>query len=232
MPFFFYDYYYLVLVIPAMLLALWAQFKVKSTFHRYSQVRSYRGVTAAQVARSILDENGLHNVSVQHVPGKLSDHYDPTSRVVRLSDDVYNSTSIAAIGVAAHEVGHACQHAVGYAPMKLRTAIIPVTNIGSQLAVPLILIGFLFNNDTMAMLGVIFFSTAAIFQLVTLPVEFNASNRAVKTLDNRGFLVQEELSGVKKVLTAAALTYVAALIVSVAQLLRLMLIVGSRRRND
>ena len=232
MPFFFYDYYYLVLVVPAMLLALWAQHKVNSTYDKYARVRSSRGITAAQVARSILNDNGLGDIPVEQVAGNLTDHYDPRARVVRLSDSVYGSSSIAAIGVAAHEVGHACQHASHYAPLTLRNAIIPVTNIGSKLSIPLILIGLLLGSDTLAVFGVLLFSLVAVFQLITLPVEFNASSRALRTLGDRDILAGEELTGARKVLSAAAMTYVAALAVSLAQLLRLVLIVGGRRRND
>ncbi len=232
MPFFFYDYYYLVLVVPAMLLALWAQHKVNSTYDKYARVRSSRGITAAQVARSILNDNGLGDIPVEQVAGNLTDHYDPRARVVRLSDSVYGSSSIAAIGVAAHEVGHACQHASHYAPLTLRNAIIPVTNIGSKLSIPLILIGLLLGSDTLAVFGVLLFSLVAVFQLITLPVEFNASSRALRTLGDRDILAGEELTGARKVLSAAAMTYVAALAVSLAQLLRLVLIVGGRRRSD
>jgi Zn-dependent membrane protease YugP len=227
-----FDMTYLVLVVPAILLGLWAQMRVKSTYARYSQIRASRGITADQVARLILDENGLRDVPVQRVAGSLTDHYDPRTRVVRLSDSVYGSGSIAAIGVAAHEVGHAVQHATHYAPMKLRTAIIPVTNIGSTLSIPLILIGLIFNSQSLALAGVALFSLVAVFQLVTLPVEFNASRRALVTLEARDILSQEELAGARSVLTAAALTYVAALIQSLAQLLRLLILVGGNRRRD
>ena len=231
MPFLFYDSYYLLLVVPAMLLALWAQSRVQSTYRKYSQIRSFRGMTADQVARSILDANGLTQVRVERIPGNLTDHYDPRTKVVRLSDTVYGSSSIAAIGVAAHEVGHACQHAAAYGPLTLRNAIIPVTNLGSRLSIPLILVGLLLGNNSLALLGVLLFSLVAVFQLITLPVEFNASSRALQTLGSRGILAGEELAGARKVLTAAALTYVAALVVSLAQLLRLTLIVGNRRRD-
>ena len=184
------------------------------------------------MARLILDDNGLRDVPVQRISGSLTDHYDPRDRVVRLSDSVYGSGSIAAIGVAAHEVGHAVQHATHYAPMKLRSAIIPATNIGSTLSIPLILIGLIFNSQPLALAGVALFSLVALFQLVTLPVEFNASRRALVTLETRDILSREELSGARSVLTAAALTYVAALIQSLAQLLRLLILVGGRRRRD
>lgn len=227
-----FDLSYLVLVVPAILLGLWAQARVQSTYARYSRVRAIRGITADQVARRILDANGLRDVSIQRIAGSLTDHYDPRERVVRLSETVYGSPSIAAIGVAAHEVGHAVQHATGYAPLKLRTAIVSVTNIGSTLSMPLILIGILLNSSRLALVGVALFGLVAVFQLVTLPVEFNASSRALATLDGMDILGREELGGARQVLTAAALTYVAALIQSLAQLLRLMILVGGRRRND
>ena len=228
-----FDLSYLVLVVPAILLGLWAQARVQSTYARYSQVRAVRGITADQVARRILDANGLRDVSIQRIAGSLTDHYDPRERVVRLSETVYGSPSIAAIGVAAHEVGHAVQHATGYAPLKLRTAIVSVTNIGSTLSMPLILIGILLNSSRLALVGVALFGLVAVFQLVTLPVEFNASSRALATLDGMDILGREELGGARQVLTAAALTYVAALIQSLAQLLRLLVLVGgTRRRGD
>jgi Zn-dependent membrane protease YugP len=228
-----FDLSYLVLVVPAILLGLWAQARVQSTYARYSRVRAVRGITADQVARRILDANGLRDVSIQRIAGSLTDHYDPRERVVRLSETVYGSPSIAAIGVAAHEVGHAVQHATGYAPLKLRTAIVSVTNIGSTLSMPLILIGILLNSSRLALVGVALFGLVAVFQLVTLPVEFNASSRALATLDGMDILGREELGGARQVLTAAALTYVAALIQSLAQLLRLLLLVGgNRRRGD
>lgn len=225
------DLTYIVLVLPAILLGLWAQARVKSTYARYSRVRASRGITAAEVARLILDMNGLGSIPIQRIAGSLTDHYDPSARVVRLSDSVYGSPSIAAIGVAAHEVGHAVQHATGYAPMRLRSAIVSVTNIGSTLSMPLILIGLLMNSSRLAMAGVALFSLVAFFQLVTLPVEFNASHRALVTLESRDILSPQELSGAKSVLTAAALTYVAALIQSLAQLLRLLILVNGRSRD-
>ena len=226
------DITYIVLVLPAILLGLWAQMRVKSTYARYSQVRSARGITAEEAARLILDMNGLSQVPIQRVRGSLTDHYDPRQRVVRLSDSVYGSTSVAAIGVAAHEVGHAVQHAAHYAPLKLRNAIIPMTNIGSTLSIPLILAGLILNSQSLALFGVALFGLVALFQLVTLPVEFNASRRALATLESRDILGREELYGARQVLTAAALTYVAALIQSLAQLLRLLILVGGSRRRD
>ena len=192
-----FDLSYLVLVVPAILLGLWAQARVQSTYARYSRVRAVRGITADQVARRILDANGLRDVSIQRIAGSLTDHYDPRERVVRLSETVYGSPSIAAIGVAAHEVGHAVQHATGYAPLKLRTAIVSVTNIGSTLSMPLILIGILLNSSRLALVGVALFGLVAVFQLVTLPVEFNASSRALATLDGMDILGREELGGAR-----------------------------------
>ena len=226
--FWYVDRYYFLLIVPAMLIAMFAQARVNTTFNRYSRVYSRRGITAAQVARSILDANGLYEVQVMRVSGHLTDHYDPRTNVVRLSDSVYTSSSIASIGVAAHEVGHAIQHATDYAPLTIRSAIIPITNLGSQLSMPLILLGILFSAQPLVEIGILAFSLMAVFQLVTLPVEFNASNRAIRTLAADRYLDQEELSGAKQVLGAAAMTYVAALITSLAQLFRLILLFGRR----
>ena len=239
MPFFpfFIDYWYLILVVPAMLFALIASASVNSTFEKYQKQLSSRRITGADAARQVLNAHGLYNVPIRTVSGKLTDHYDPRDNTVYLSESVHNSTSTAAIGVAAHEAGHAVQHATGYLPIKIRAAIIPVTNIGSRLSIPLILIGLLFGawngNYVLAYLGVICFSLTALFQLVTLPTEFNASARAMRSLEDGGILTGDELVGARKVLSAAAMTYVAALAVSLAQLLRLLLIVAgnSRRRN-
>ena len=232
MPFFYLpDRYYIILVLPAMLIALWAQMRVKGTFAQFSTRSVHSGLTGAQVARRILDANGLTYVRVEQVAGSLSDHYDPRSQVVRLSQDVYGRSTVAAVGVAAHETGHAIQHAVGYAPLQLRTAIIPVTNIGSSLSIPLILLGFFLGYYPLVSLGIILFLLVTVFQLITLPVEFNASRRALVTLEQYHMVSNEEHNGVKKVLSAAALTYVAALIVSVANLLRLILLFGGRRRE-
>ncbi len=230
MPYFYMDRYYLILIIPTMLFAFWAQSKVSSTFNKYSRVQSSRGYTAAQICRQILDSNGLYHVRIEHIAGNLTDHFDPTTNVVRLSDSVYNSTSVASIGVAAHEVGHAIQHAVGYFPIRIRSAIIPITNFGSKLSMPLILLGFVMGAQPLINIGIVLFSLMTLFQLVTLPVELNASNRALRTLEGDSILYGEEVSQAKKVLTAAALTYVAALLTSAAQLLRLILLYG--RRND
>lgn len=231
-----------LVLIPAMIFAFWAQINVQMTFSRFRQVRNRRGLTAADVARRILDANGLNYVQIQRVSGELTDHYDPRAQVVRLSDSVYDSTSVAAIGVAAHEVGHACQHAEDYVPLRIRSAIIPMTRIGSMLAMPVFILGLLFAQfslygnmvgDVFMMLGILLFSLSTLFQLVTLPTEFNASARALKTLESYGILDGDELVGARSTLRAAALTYVAALASSLASLLRLLLIFGgSRSRRD
>lgn len=227
-----FDMTYVYLVLPALLLALWAQFRVKSTFQKFSIEYNRRGMTGQEVARFILDKNGLYNVRIEHVSGSMTDHYDPRTNVVRLSDTVYGSTSVAAIGVAAHEVGHAIQHSVGYFPIKVRSAIIPVTQVASQLSMPLLLIGLIFNFSNLITLGILFFGLAVLFQLVTLPVEFNASGRALRILEYGQLLDEEELRGAKKVLSAAAMTYVAATAVALAQLLRLIILFGGRRNDD
>lgn len=226
----FYDYYYWVLVVPALLFAMWAQATVSGTFGKYSNVHSASRLTGAQTARRILDANGLENIRIEHIRGNLTDHYDPSAGVVRLSDSVYSSDSVAAMGVAAHECGHAVQHATHYAPLVFRNAIIPVTNFGSRLSIPLFMLGLIFNLEMLARLGIVLFALVAVFQFVTLPVEFNASARALATLENFGYLSSSELRGSRKVLKAAALTYVAALLISLTQLLRLLLL--SRNRRD
>ncbi len=229
-----FGFYYdptMLLMIPALIFALWAQFKVKSTFDRYSKGQNSRGLTASQVARQILDDNGLFNVQIERISGHLTDHFDPKTNVVRLSDSVYGSASVASIGVAAHEVGHAIQHSTDYRPIKLRSALVPITNIGSTLGIWIVLLGLLFSN-TIAIIGVILFATVALFQLVTLPVEFNASSRALNTLQSHNILYDDELVGAKRVLKAAAMTYVAALAASILQLLRLLILAGGRRRDD
>lgn len=231
MIYMFFDYWYLILVVPTLILGLVAQSMVSSTFKKYSRVSSQNGYTAAEVARMILDMNGLHHVRIARVSGNLTDHFDPRTNVVNLSDSVYGSRSVAAIGVAAHEVGHAVQHAENYGPIQLRMAIIPITNFGSRISPILILLGLLLSIQPLAVVGVLLFSLVSIFQLVTLPVEFNASHRALKTLSNNGILVGNEISGARKVLSAAAITYVAALITSLANLLRLILIVNNNNRD-
>lgn len=227
----FYDPTYL-LVLPAIIFALIAQIMVKSTFSKYSSENNQHGYTAKEVARKILDENGLYSVSIEYVSGNLTDHYDPSANVIRLSDSVYNSTSVAAIGVAAHEVGHAIQHAQGYAPIKIRQAIIPITQIGSSLALPLVFIGMLIGAlQWLIPIGIFLYTGVVLFQAVTLPVEFNASGRALKTLDENVILYKSEVKMAKKVLTAAAMTYVAAMFSSLMSLLRLILISNRNRRN-
>lgn len=218
-----------ILVIPALIFAFIAQSLVKSTFKKYSSVYSNRGITAADAARKILDENGLYNVRIERVSGELTDHYDPKANVIRLSDSVYGSTSVAAIGVAAHESGHAIQHAVGYTPISIRNAILPVAQIGSQLAMPLVLIGLVISSFSFLIdVGIIVYLAVVLFQLITLPVEFNASGRALKVLD--GILNPDENAKAKKVLTAAAMTYVAALFSALTTLIRLILVSNNRRR--
>ena len=233
----YFDWTYVVLVLPCVLLSLWASSSVNSTFNRYSKQFSRRGITGAQAAERVLRQNGVSGVRIERVAGNLSDHYDPRTNVIRLSDSVYSSTSTAAIGVACHEAGHAVQYAQDYAPIKLRAAIIPVTNIGSKLAMPLILLGLLFGtfgelSYSLVYLGIACFGLSLVFQLVTLPVEFNASRRAMAAIEGGELLTQEEARGARKTLTAAAMTYLAATAVSLAQLLRLILLFGGRRRRD
>lgn len=220
-----------ILVIIAFLLTMFASFGVKSTFNKYNQVHSGRGMTASMVARKILDANGLHNIRIERVAGDLTDHFSPKENVIRLSDSTYNSTSVAAIGVAAHECGHAVQHQVGYVPIKIRNSIVPIVNISNTLAMPIFLIGLILNMANLAMFGAILFGAVFVFQLVTLPTEINASRRAMKTLDSMYILEGDELKGAKKTLTAAAMTYVAAVASSALQLLRLLLIANNRRRD-
>lgn len=224
------NYYYFILVLPMVVFSFIASAKVNSAFNKYSKIASMRGITGAQAANEILRFYGINNVAIEHVSGKLTDHYDPKANVIRLSDKVYNSTSVAAIGVACHEAGHAAQYAEGYFPVKLRSVIYPACSIGSKLGFPLAIAGLIFSFDFLVTLGIAFFGLAVFFQIVTLPVEFNASRRAVSVIDGTGILGTEELRGVKKVLTAAALTYVTSLAVSLANLLRLVLLTN-RRRN-
>lgn len=233
-PFFYYDpTYFLVLI--GVVLSLLASAKVKGTFNKYSRVRNSRGLTGAQAAEQVLHGAGIYDVRIEHVSGNLSDHYDPRNKVLRLSDSVYGQASVAAVGVAAHECGHAIQHANGYAPLKFRNVLVPVANFGAQIAWPLILIGLLINRESswyIMMAGIIAFSLAVLFQIITLPVEFNASGRAIRILEETGMMVDDELRGARKVLSAAALTYVASAASSVLQLLRLVLLTGGRRRDD
>ena len=226
-----FDIYYFILIIPALLFGLWAQSQVKINYEKYSKIRTMRGMTGAEVAELILQQNGIYDVEVRHISGNLTDNFNPKNKTINLSDGVYGSSSIAALGVAAHEAGHAVQHAVNYKPIRIREMIIPVTQIGSWLYLPIIMLGFVFASQYLVNLGIILFSFIAIFQLATLPVEFNASDRAIKTLEGSGILYGDEITGAKKVLKAAALTYVAALVSSLAQLLRLILIFGGRRRD-
>lgn len=234
---FYFDWTYLVLVLPCVILSLWASSNVNSTFQRYSKELSRRHITGAEAAQRVLRENGVFNVSVERVRGNLTDHFDPKANVIRLSDSVHDSTSVAAIGVACHEAGHAVQYAANYAPIKLRAAIIPITNFGSRLAMPLILLGVLLSavaeyNYTLVYVGIGCFALSLVFQLITLPVEFNASHRAMEAISAGDILTDEEKRGARKTLTAAALTYVAATAVSLAQLLRLILLFGGRRRRN
>ncbi len=233
-----FDWTYLVLVLPCILLSLWASSNVNSTFKKYSRQYSQRRLTGAEAAQRVLSANGVHGVRIERVSGNLTDHYDPRTNVIRLSDSVYSDTSTAAIGVACHEAGHAVQYAESYGPIKLRAAIIPLTNFGSRIAMPLILAGILFSamgsfSDTLVYLGIAAFGLSLVFQLITLPVEFNASRRAMSAIESANLLTAEEQRGAKKTLQAAALTYVAATAVALAQLLRLIAIFGRRgRRND
>ena len=224
-----------MLVLIGVALCLLASARVKSTFRKYSQFRNSRGITGAEAAERVLHGAGIYDVRIEHVSGELTDHYDPRSKVLRLSDSTYGSTSVAAVGVAAHECGHAIQHATGYAPLKFRGALVPVVNFGSAIAWPLILFGLLFNSQSSVLfinIGIIAFSAAVLFQLVTLPVEFNASNRAIRVIADTGMMQGEEIKAAKKVLGAAALTYVASAASSILQLLRIILLTGGRRRND
>ena len=207
---------------------------MSSTFNKYSRVQSHIGITGAEAARRIMEQNGIYDVSIERVSGNLTDHYDPSRKVLRLSDSVYSSSSIAAIGVAAHETGHAIQHARNYAPLSLRSLMVPLANIGSRLSMPLILIGLLFSfassmGNTLITLGIIFFGLSVVFTIITLPVEFNASRRAIACLDESRILYSDEIDGAKKVLSAAAMTYVASTVVALANLLRLIVVFGNRR---
>ncbi len=226
----FLDRYYFLLVLPAVLLSLWAQARVSGTYQKYRAVQCRSGYTGAQIARRILDDHGLTDVYIEPIQGELTDHYDPRDRVVRLSRDVFYGNHVAALGIAAHETGHAVQHAEGYFPLQIRTAIIPVTNFGAKLSMPMLFLGLILGAPSLVTFGIVLYSLVTLFQFVTLPVEFNASARAVDTLAN-GVLDEQELFGTKKVLTAAALTYVAALLVSAMQLLRLVLLFGNRDRR-
>ena len=234
MPIMFFDWT-MILLIPALILTIYAQAKVSSTYKKYSHVRARSGIAACDMARQMLDYNGLSNVKVEQVRGNLTDHYDPRTKVLRLSEATYHSTSVAALGVAAHEAGHAVQYAENYGPVRLRTAIIPATQIGSKFSFILLLVGMVLYSQSLFLIGILLFSLTTLFQLITLPVEFNASHRALQTLENEQLLYDDELPGARKVLKAAALTYVAALLMSALQLLRYVLIFlgrSNRGRRD
>ncbi len=234
---FYIDWSYIILVMPFVVLSMLASAKVNSSFKKYSEVYSRRGLTASEAARRVLQDNGVIDVNIERVQGHLTDHFDPKANTIRLSENVYDSTSVASIGVACHEAGHAVQHAVGYLPVKIRTAIVPITNIGSKLSIPLVLLGIILSSfgaqySIIAYIGVALFALCVVFQLVTLPTEFNASRRALRAITNGGILYEDEVVGAKRVLSAAAMTYVAALAVTVMQFLRLLLIVaGSQQRR-
>ncbi len=219
-----------VIMIPVLLFSFYCQIKVKRAFRRYSSVHAMCGMTGAQAAARLLQLNGITDVQIRQIGGTLTDYYDPKNKEICLSGDVYNATSVAAIGVACHEAGHACQHAQGYAPLKIRNAAIPATRIGSSLGIPLVLLGMVFTWRPLIMVGIVLYALVALFQLLTLPVEFNASRRALQTIESNQFLTEQEYRGAKKVLTAAALTYVAALASALATLLRLLLLAG--RSNE
>lgn len=232
-PMYFDPTYFLVLI--GVMLSLIASGRVKSTFSKYSKVRNSRGITGAQAAEQVLRSAGIYDVRIERVSGNLTDHYDPRSKVLRLSDSVYAQTSVAAVGVAAHECGHAIQHAKGYAPLKLRSTLVPIANFGSKIAWPLIIFGLFLSGESSTLLiniGIIAFLGAVVFQLITLPVEFNASNRAIRMIADSGMMYGEEIKGAKKVLSAAALTYVASAATAILQLLRILILTGGRRRND
>ena len=219
----------IIILIPALIFSLIAQLMVKGAFSKSSGVRNSRGYTGADAARAILDRNGLSYIRIEHINGELTDHYDPGANVIRLSDSVYNNDSVAAVGVAAHEAGHAVQYAEGYGPIKVRSAIIPITQFGSNLSTPLVILGIIFSSNVLITAGILLFCTVVLFQAITLPVEFNASGRALKVLREEHFLDDDEMKGAKSVLTAAALTYVAAMFSALASLARLLLI---RNRNN
>ncbi len=226
------DYWYVVLVLPAVILALAVQIRLRTTYSKYSAVRTAGGITAEEAARRILNANGLYDVAVERVSGDLTDHYDPRTNTVRLSEKIYGSCSVAAVGVAAHEVGHAIQHAKNYFPMKIRSAIIPMTNFGAGLSPILLILGFLLLYDPLIIAGIVLYSMTAVFQLVTLPVEFNASRRALGTLSEYGIISEGEKPQVRRVLSAAAMTYVASLLVSLMSVLRLIMIFGGGRGRN
>ena len=230
MPFFYFDYYYLLLVVPALIIAMVAQIKVQSTYKKYAQIASRSGITASEMTRRMLDTSGLTPVDVVHIGGNLTDNFNPKKQTISLSDPVYGSSSVAALGVAAHEAGHALQHAEGYFPLVLRSAIVPITQFGSAITPWLIILGLIFSFPVLIDVGIVFFGLAVFFQLVTLPVEFNASRRALASLESSGVLAADELGMTKRVLSAAAMTYVAGLLVSLMSFLRILLLFGNRRK--
>ena len=236
MPFFYFDYYYLLLVVPALIIAMVAQIKVQSTYKKYAQVASRSGITASEMTRRMLDTSGLTHVDVVHIGGNLTDNFNPKKQTISLSDPVYGSSSVAALGVAAHEAGHALQHAEGYFPLVLRSAIVPITQFGSAITPWLIILGLIFSFPVLIDVGIVFFGLAVfyafavLFQIVTLPVEFNASRRALASLESSGVLAADELGMTKRVLSAAAMTYVAGLLVSLMSFLRILLLFGNRRK--
>lgn len=232
MGLFYFDQYYLILVVPALIISMIAQMQVKGTFNKYSRVGSAKNMTGAEVARHLLQSNGIYDVQVTTVRGQLTDHYDPRKRVLRLSESTYASTSVAAIGVAAHETGHAIQHDVKYAPLVLRSSLVPVANLGSTAGPYIAVLGLFMNLPVIINIGLLLFAGAILFYLITLPVEFNASKRAVANLESTGLLMNSEIGPVKKVLRAAAMTYVASALVAVASFLRLLLLAGQRRNRD
>ena len=227
---FYYDYTYWMMLLPVLLITIYAQAKVSSNFNKYSRITNRRYLTGAQAAEAVLRQHGIYDVRIERVAGKLTDHYDPRTNVIRLSSSVYDSPTIAAVGVAAHEAGHAVQYAVGYGPIRLRSALIPVTQVGSQFGIVLLFLGIILSFEPLFLVGIVLFGATTVFQLVTLPVEYNASHRAIDTIESGHLLDDEELVGAKRVLSAAALTYVAALLTSVVQLLRFILLFAGR--ND
>ncbi len=232
MGYFYMDQYYLILVVPAVILSMIASFRVKGTFNRYRQVANSRNMTGAEVAEYLLKANGIYDVQVARVQGELTDHYDPRKKVLRLSDATYSSRSVAAIGVAAHETGHAIQHNVSYGPLALRSYMVPVANLGSQAGPALAILGLVMSWSVLINVGLLLFAAAVLFYLITLPVEFNASKRAIASLEGHSILMGEELKAAKKVLSAAAMTYVASALVAIANFLRLLLLAGNRKNKN
>lgn len=232
MGYFYMDQYYLILVVPAVILSMIASFRVRGTFNKYSKIANSRSMTGAEVAEYLLKANGIYDVQVARVQGELTDHYDPRKKVLRLSDSTYSSRSVAAIGVAAHETGHAIQHKVSYGPLGLRSYLVPVANLGSQAGPALAILGLVMSWSVLINVGLLLFAAAVLFYLITLPVEFNASRRAIASLEGHSILMGEELKAAKKVLSAAAMTYVASALVAIANFLRLLLLAGNRRNRD